>query len=52
MTWRAVSGRPWRGVSNDRALIREFQRAREWKDYKGGLVEEIVARKQALKGLR
>mmetsp|Transcript_7523 Transcript_7523/g.19134 ORF Transcript_7523/g.19134 Transcript_7523/m.19134 type:complete len:192 (+) Transcript_7523:3-578(+) len=36
------------GVTNDRALIREFQRSREWADYKNGLVDDIVAQKKAL----
>jgi hypothetical protein len=38
-------------TSNDRSLIREFQRSQEWKAYKNGLVKDIIDIKKATKSL-
>jgi|AntAceMinimDraft_5_1070358.scaffolds.fasta_scaffold12695_1 CRP-like cAMP-binding protein len=39
-------------MGNDRALIREFQRSREWMEYKDGLVEDIITRRMKNLGKR
>lgn len=48
---RRVHAEQTASTSNDRSLIREFQRSQEWAAYKKGLVEEIIDVKRGLRQL-